>query len=102
MSGAIPDAEDAAALSPLSPDRTVGYVDVPITGGYSDVTDELRDSLGAAAQVGRDAGLTVEVSGSAAVRGGGAGRRERTRRHRGRRGRPDDHVRLAGGGRVCR
>ncbi|HEY5844028.1 MAG TPA: MMPL family transporter [Mycobacterium sp.] len=66
MSGAIPDPADAAAMSPLSPDRTVGYVDVPIAGDYSDVTDELRAELAAAAQAGRDAGLTVEVSGSAA------------------------------------
>ncbi|MFD4291629.1 MMPL family transporter [Rhodococcus sp. NPDC058505] len=57
---------DAQALSPLSPDRTVGYVEVPFGGDYQDVTTELTDRIDAAAQVARDAGLTVKVSGSAA------------------------------------
>lgn len=56
---------DAAALSSLSPDGTVGYVDVPITGSFSDVTDELRADLAAAADPARDAGLTVYVTGTA-------------------------------------
>ncbi|MBJ8346161.1 MMPL family transporter [Antrihabitans sp. YC2-6] len=57
---------DTQAVSPLSPDKTVGYVEVPFSGGFSDVTDELRSEINAAADLGRDAGLTVEVSGSAA------------------------------------
>uniref|UniRef100_UPI000A763E91 MMPL family transporter n=1 Tax=Aldersonia kunmingensis TaxID=408066 RepID=UPI000A763E91 len=60
------DLDNAKATSPLSPDRTVGYVDVPMTGDYSDVDDALVSAVGDAAQVGRDAGLTVEVSGAAA------------------------------------
>lgn len=57
---------DAQALSPLSPDKTVGYVEVPFSGGMQDVTTDLTDQIDAAAQTARDAGLTVEVSGSAA------------------------------------
>lgn len=57
---------DARALSPLSPDGTVGYVEVPVRGDFADVTDELTDRIDAAAQPARDAGLTVELSGSAA------------------------------------
>lgn len=58
---------DAAALSPLSPDRTVGFVTVPFDGEFSDVDQALRDRIAAAADLGRDAGLTVEVSGTAAA-----------------------------------
>ena len=57
---------DTRYISPLSPDRTVGYVDVPFAGDMGDVTDELRAAIGNAADAGRDLGLTVEVSGSAA------------------------------------
>lgn len=57
---------DAAALTPLNTDKTVGYVEVPFTGDFTNVTPELIDEIDAAAQVARDAGLTVEVSGSAA------------------------------------
>lgn len=56
---------DAAAISPLSSDRTVGYVDVPFAGDFSDVTDDLRGEIQAAADTGRDAGLEVLVSGTA-------------------------------------
>ncbi|MFE3293794.1 MMPL family transporter [Rhodococcus sp. NPDC059234] len=57
---------DAEALSPLSPDQTVGYVEVPFTGDFKSVTTELTDQIDAAAQIARDAGLTVKVSGTAA------------------------------------
>ena len=57
---------DTRYVSPLSPDKTVGYVDVPFTGDMGDVNDELRGAIDDAAQAGRDVGLTVEVSGSAA------------------------------------
>ncbi len=57
---------DAQALSPLSPDATVGYVDVPFAGEAGDVTEELTGQIDAAAQIGRDAGLNVQLSGSAA------------------------------------
>lgn len=57
---------NAAALSPLSPDKTVGYVEVPFAGTFEDVNVELTDQVAAAAQAARDAGLTVELSGSAA------------------------------------
>ncbi|MFD4182894.1 MMPL family transporter [Rhodococcus sp. NPDC058514] len=57
---------DAQALSTLSPDATVGYVDVPFTGEAADVTDELTAQIDAAAQIGRDAGLNIQLSGSAA------------------------------------
>lgn len=62
----VQDAQrDAAALSPLSPDRTVGYLDVPVTGSFGDVTDELRATLADAVGPAEDAGLTVYVTGSA-------------------------------------
>ncbi|WP_070379937.1 MMPL family transporter [Rhodococcus sp. WMMA185] len=57
---------NARALSPLSPDKTVGYVEVPFKGGMADVDQALRDQIASAAEVGRDAGLNVQVSGSAA------------------------------------
>ncbi|MGW0041668.1 MMPL family transporter [Rhodococcus sp. NPDC003348] len=60
-------AADAQALSPLSPDRTVGYVEVPFSGDFKDVTTELTDQIDVAAQAARDAGLTVKVSGTAAA-----------------------------------
>ncbi|MDM7490668.1 MMPL family transporter [Rhodococcus sp. CSLK01-03] len=58
---------DAAALSPLSPDRTVGFVTVPFEGGFGDVDDTMREQIAAAAEIGRDAGLNVQVSGTAAA-----------------------------------
>lgn len=58
---------DAAALSPLSADRTVGFVTVPFDGEITDVDQALRDQITAAADLGRDAGLTVQVSGTAAA-----------------------------------
>ncbi|MCL2536225.1 MAG: MMPL family transporter, partial [Nocardiaceae bacterium] len=57
---------NARALSPLSADRTVGYVEVPFDGEFSDLDQALRDQIKAAADVGRDAGLNVQISGSAA------------------------------------
>ncbi|RVW00186.1 MMPL family transporter [Rhodococcus xishaensis] len=59
--------ENARALSPLSADHTVGYVEVPFDGEFSDVDQALRDQIKAAADVGRDAGLNVQISGSAAA-----------------------------------
>lgn len=58
---------NASALSPLSADRTVGYVEVPFDGDFSAVDQALRDQITAAADIGRDAGLNVQVSGSAAT-----------------------------------
>ncbi|AOD21530.1 hypothetical protein IM25_07770 [Rhodococcus sp. p52] len=58
---------DAQALSPLSADRTVGFVTVPFEGEITDVDQALRDQIFDAAEIGRDAGLTVEVSGTAAA-----------------------------------
>ncbi|WP_226436711.1 MMPL family transporter [Rhodococcus yananensis] len=58
---------DAQAVSPLSADRTVGYVTVPFDGEITDVDQAMRDGIAAAADLGRDAGLTVEVSGTAAA-----------------------------------
>jgi len=57
---------NAQALSPLNADKTVGYVEVPFKGGMGDVDQALRDHISAAADAGRNAGLTVEISGSAA------------------------------------
>ncbi len=67
QAGAPPDvaAADAAAVSPLSPDKTVGIVTVPISGTVTDITDQTRTDLENAAQPARDAGLTVEIGGSA-------------------------------------
>ncbi|MFD6860727.1 MMPL family transporter [Rhodococcus sp. NPDC060090] len=58
---------DAQALSPLSADRTVGFVTVPFEGEMTDVDQTMRDQIAAAADIGRDAGLTVQVSGTAAA-----------------------------------
>ncbi|QNG20982.1 MMPL family transporter [Rhodococcus triatomae] len=58
--------DNARALSPLNEDKTVGYVQVPFDGDFSDVTSELKDEVTAAADVARDAGLTVQISGSVA------------------------------------
>ena len=55
------------AVSPLSPDKTVGYVQVPVEGDFGDVTPELREAFDDAAQAGRDAGLRVEMSGTAVM-----------------------------------
>jgi len=60
-------AANAKALSPLSADRTVGYIEVPFDGEFSDVDQALRDQIATAADAGRDAGLNVQVSGSAAT-----------------------------------
>ncbi|WP_433609280.1 MMPL family transporter [Prescottella agglutinans] len=58
---------NAKALSPLSADRTVGYIQVPFDGEFSDMDQATRDQIKAAADVGRDAGLDVQISGSAAT-----------------------------------
>ena len=58
--------DDARALSPLSADGTVGYVEVPFSGDFADLDQALRDSINSAADVGRAEGLNVQVSGSAA------------------------------------
>ncbi|HET8992166.1 MAG TPA: MMPL family transporter [Rhodococcus sp. (in: high G+C Gram-positive bacteria)] len=58
---------DAQALSPLSADHTVGFVTVPFDGEMTDVDQTMRDQIDAAADIGRDAGLTVQVSGTAAA-----------------------------------
>ncbi|MGL4306808.1 MAG: MMPL family transporter [Mycobacteriaceae bacterium] len=58
--------KDAQAIAPLSVDKTVGYVEVPFVGSVSAVTKDSVASIEQAAQVGRDAGLDVQVSGSAA------------------------------------
>ncbi|MGN5237958.1 MMPL family transporter [Rhodococcus sp. SJ-3] len=58
---------DAQALSPLSADRTVGFVTVPFDGEMTDVDQAMRDQIAAAADIARDAGLTVQVSGTAAA-----------------------------------
>lgn len=55
---------NAQALSPLNADKTVGYVEVPFTGTVADVDQALRDQIASAADAGRNAGLTVEISGS--------------------------------------
>ncbi|MBD8507185.1 MMPL family transporter [Hoyosella sp. G463] len=55
---------NASAVGPLSSDRTVGYVDVPIDGDFGDITEQLREDLNDAADPARDAGLDVLVAGS--------------------------------------
>ncbi len=47
---------NARALSSLSEDRTVGYIEVPFDGDFSDVDKSMRDQIQAAADIGRDAG----------------------------------------------
>lgn len=60
-------AANAKALSPLSADRTVGYIEVPFDGQFGDIDQSVRDQIKAAADTGRDAGLNVQISGSAAT-----------------------------------
>ncbi|EOM74575.1 MMPL family transporter [Rhodococcus rhodnii] len=57
---------NAQALSPLSEDRTVGYVEVALDGEWADLTPEIKQEITDAAEPGRDAGLDVQVGGSAA------------------------------------
>ncbi|MDI9916248.1 MMPL family transporter [Rhodococcus sp. IEGM 1379] len=61
---------DAAALSPLSQDSRVGYIEAPFTGSVTDADQALRDSINAAADVGRAEGLNVQISGSAVQEAG--------------------------------
>ncbi|MDH6282517.1 RND superfamily putative drug exporter [Rhodococcus sp. LBL1] len=58
---------NAKALSPLSADRTTGYIEVPFDGKFGDIDQSVRDQIKAAADIGRDAGLNVQISGSAAT-----------------------------------
>lgn len=64
---------NAEALSPLSPDKTIGYAEVALAGEFDAVTPELREDLSDAAQIGRDSGLRVEISGSAVMEAGAPG-----------------------------
>ena len=57
---------NAAAMSPLSKDKTVGFVQVPFDGDASAVTDDMRNAITHAADAGRAAGLNVQISGTAA------------------------------------
>lgn len=58
--------ENVNYLSPLSQDKTVGYVDTSYDVDFKDITQTMRDSINDAAQVARDAGLNVQMSGVAA------------------------------------
>ncbi|GGG18396.1 multidrug RND transporter [Rhodococcoides trifolii] len=67
QSGVAPDVAraNAAAVSPLSPDKTIGTLEVPLSGTVTDVTADTRSQLDQAAQPARDAGLNVQIGGSA-------------------------------------
>ncbi len=58
---------NARALSSLSEDRTVGYIESRSTATSATSTKSMRDQIQAAADIGRDAGLNVQISGSAAT-----------------------------------
>ncbi|CAL9508970.1 Membrane protein YdfJ [Streptomyces sp. enrichment culture] len=47
----------------LSPDETIGYVDVTYDGSWADVDNDMRDQFASAVEAGTDAGLTVQSSG---------------------------------------
>ncbi|MBU2665542.1 MMPL family transporter [Actinoplanes bogorensis] len=55
----------AVAEPAFNPDRTVAYAQVTYSVPATELTDAARDGLNQAAQAGRDAGLTVEMSGDA-------------------------------------
>ncbi|MEO9222345.1 MAG: MMPL family transporter, partial [Mycobacteriaceae bacterium] len=79
---AIPTPENVAALLPLNmepvgrfPAQAVAFTSVTFgtpTQTAHDVTDSTRDAIEAAAQTGRDAGLTVYATGSAVQPAGGS------------------------------
>ncbi|MDM8084977.1 MMPL family transporter [Cellulomonas cellasea] len=54
---------DPFAAGLVNPDATVALIQVAYEVGPGDVTPEARDALEAAAETGRDAGLTVEMGG---------------------------------------
>ncbi|WP_261797944.1 MMPL family transporter [Cellulomonas timonensis] len=56
---------DPFAAGLVNPDATVALVQVAYEVGPGDMTPEARDALEAAAETGRDAGLTVEMGGDA-------------------------------------
>lgn len=56
---------DPFTVGPVSEDGTVALAQVTYDVGPTGVTDEARDALTAAAEVGRDAGLVVEMAGNA-------------------------------------
>ncbi|MBL7257853.1 MMPL family transporter [Paractinoplanes lichenicola] len=69
---ALRTAPQVAAVGEVTPnaDNTVAYTQVTYKVAATDLTTADQDALVAAAQVGRDAGLTVEISGDALTAGG--------------------------------
>lgn len=59
--------ENARALAPLSADQTIGYTQVDFSGEAAGITDATRTGLDQALQIGRDQGLNVQMTGSAAA-----------------------------------
>lgn len=57
--------ENAQALAPLSADKTIGFTQVEFSGDTAGITDATRTGLEQAAQIGRDHGLNVQLTGSA-------------------------------------
>ncbi|NDL60033.1 MMPL family transporter [Phytoactinopolyspora mesophila] len=56
---------DPIATGALSPDATIGYAEIHYAVSEDELTDAARDTLAHAAEVGRDAGVIVEMGGSA-------------------------------------
>ncbi|MBB5789908.1 MMPL family transporter [Jiangella mangrovi] len=61
---AVPDPFE---IGTVSEDGTIAFSQVTYTVPFFDLTDEAREALTAAADTGRDAGLTVELGGEAAM-----------------------------------
>ncbi len=63
----VADVPDPFEAGTVSEDQSIAFSQVTYSVQFADLTDEARDALFEAAENGRDAGLTVELGGDAAV-----------------------------------
>ncbi|PZF80274.1 MMPL family transporter [Jiangella anatolica] len=63
----VADVPDPFESGTVSEDGTIAFSQVTYAVPFEELTDEAREGLTAAADVGRDAGLTVELGGDAAM-----------------------------------
>ncbi|WP_053206802.1 MMPL family transporter [Jiangella muralis] len=63
----VADVPDPFEAGTVSEDGTIAFSQVTYAVPFFDLTDEAREALTEAADVGRDAGLTVELGGEAAM-----------------------------------
>ncbi|TDE14093.1 MMPL family transporter [Jiangella asiatica] len=63
----VADVPDPFEVGAVSEDARIAFSQVTYTVQFFDLTDEAKEALTAAADTGRDAGLTVELGGEAAM-----------------------------------